>query len=186
MLRKGSRRPVNRVDRPVYASPHEVVALLCAAEQLSALTFVSLCCVAFCCAARVADDWASCPCKHEGERASRRNLDQHPYMSIACHYAKQVCWAWQLSCSSSARTVSDCSSTTACCPSCHCSTSMRHTSTSCCCAGCMHSAGPGVQQPAKPCNGLLCADIMPACCCALQRTDCPLGDRCTHAHNMFE
>jgi hypothetical protein len=49
--RKGSMTTVNRVDRYVDASPHEAVALLCAAQQLSALTFVSLCWAGFllCC-----------------------------------------------------------------------------------------------------------------------------------------
>jgi hypothetical protein len=37
-----------------------------------------------------ADDWASCPCGHKGERATRRDLRKYSYLPIACEHAKQV------------------------------------------------------------------------------------------------
>lgn len=41
------------------------------------------------CGRKYPHDWASCPCGHKGERAARRDLRIHPYVAIACTYAKQ-------------------------------------------------------------------------------------------------
>lgn len=74
-------------------------------HHAQALTGSLICRHPPCFASVQADDWASCPCGHKGERAARRDLQTHPYVAIACAYAKQVklspatrsCWTTSIS-----------------------------------------------------------------------------------------
>ncbi|WIA14692.1 hypothetical protein OEZ85_003190 [Tetradesmus obliquus] len=41
------------------------------------------------CNKKYSHDWASCPCSHVGERATRRDPKRYHYLPVACEHAKQ-------------------------------------------------------------------------------------------------
>lgn len=164
----------NRVDRSVTRVHTKAVALLCAAQQLSALTFVSLCCAGFllCCLCLQTTGPAA-PANMRGNvhpGATWTNTHTSPLLATtpsrcAGHGSCPAAAQHRLCRTAAAHLIVVPAVIAA--QACH--TPAHHAVVQ---DACTVQGLPGVQQPAKPFIDLLCADIMPACSCAL--TSCML------------